>query len=57
MPATDLSPEERFHQIAGLLARGILRLHSRPTPPETAPESPKKALELTPKISPHVPVG
>jgi hypothetical protein len=44
-----LTPDQRRHEIASILARGILRLHrlARPAPAEDAPEPAPKGLELS----------
>ena len=53
-----LTPEQRFQQIAGLLARGLLRLQSRPAgspssgehpSPKNPPDSGPGGLELSPQ--------
>ena len=62
----DLNPDERRREIAAILARGILRLHSiRPVPPESAdseganqaPKECQKGLEVSATSRPHVTTG
>jgi len=63
MPATEpnLTPEERFHEIATILAGGLLRLRTLPeTPPSPpkstpgkSPESRRNVLDGGRKSSPH----
>jgi len=67
MPIDDaaLSPDERFHEVARILATGLLRLKSRPhiadepadTATEEASNSCRKPLGLTPKKRLHVLTG
>ena len=65
----DLSPDQRRHEIAVILAAGILRLTTRPQAmPEQADsaaqngteklsDSGRKPLDLRAPSSPHVPAG
>ena len=62
----DLKPDERRREIAAILARGILRLHStRPAAAELAnseganhaPEGRQKDLEVSATSHPHVTTG
>jgi hypothetical protein len=55
-----LSPDDRFHEIAEILVRGIHRLHSLPAPdPDSAPaestQSCQNGLEVggDPRLSGH----
>lgn len=61
-----LTPEERRRQIAAILARGVLRLHSSgQLPPHSAASTPsdnsskfrQKALEVSAPPSPHATRG
>jgi len=61
-----LSPTQRRHQIAAILARGVLRLHqaaqtcpgSRPSrAPENSSESGRNCLDASAETSPHVRAG
>jgi len=67
-PDADLTPEERFSEVARILAGGLLRLKPRPgsalvadighVPPEGNPsDSRQKALELRADLRTHVPSG
>ena len=68
-PEADLGPDERRHEIAAVLAAGILRLLSRPesapgaaragveTAPEGRPNPWQNPLDLPTPSSPHVCVG
>jgi len=67
--AAALRPDERRHEVATILAAGVLRLTSRPDVPPESPESadanglgkssdsPEKALELCPPPRTHCPHG
>ncbi len=41
-----LTPDERFTEVAGILAGGILRLHARAALPENPAESGSPGLEV-----------
>ena len=51
---THLTPEDRFREVAAVLARGLLRLHARPAAacpaehlgPENSPDSSPNCLEV-----------
>ncbi len=52
-PAT-MTSEQRFQEVAAILARGILRLQAAtPTISESAAESGQKSLALPSQTSPH----
>jgi hypothetical protein len=55
---TDLTPDQRRREVAGILARGVLRLHGMHSiDPEVAcdaPESAESSLELSAAPRPHV---
>jgi hypothetical protein len=63
MPATEshLTPEDRFREIATILAAGLLRLRTHPegppciakSGPGKSPESRRNTLDGGPKSSPH----
>ena len=59
MPATEpeLTPEERFRELAAILAAGILRLRIRPgaavSAPEESAESSRNSLDACRQQSPH----
>ena len=58
MTDCELTPDERFHQIAGILARGVLRLCAKPdSAPEEDTISPQKALDVAAQKRLHVPIG
>ena len=61
-----LTQDQRRHEIAAILARGILRLHAagqlaqelaEQAPPNDASEPTKKALEVSGTFRPHVTGG
>jgi len=53
-----VTPDERFHQIAGILASGVLRLGTKPVAgPQKTIKSPKKALDVAAQKPLHVLVG
>ena len=43
---SSLTPDERFAEVAGILAAGILRLHTRAALPENTAESGSPGLEV-----------
>jgi hypothetical protein len=52
-----MTPEERLAEIASILARGILRLHTRGAlPAEKLSDSGRNRLDSGCKMSPHVSV-
>ena len=62
----DLTPDQRRHEIAAILARGILRLHptrelahgsGAPEPTDHPPEPPQKDLEVSGTSRPHMTGG
>jgi hypothetical protein len=69
LPSPDdsrLTPDQRRREIASILARGILRLHSMARTAqnsagsgaaEHAPEPTQKALEVSAQLRPHVTRG
>jgi len=63
MPATELeiTPEERFREIATILAAGILRLRTRPSAhvitPEESAESSGISLDACHPRSPYIHAG
>ena len=70
MPTVDLpaTPEDRLHEVAAILAAGLLRLHARPelatsdipggpAAAQESPESSRNPLELPAHPSPHRPAG
>ena len=58
MTDPNLTPDERFHEIAAILAKGVLRLGMlQPAPPENSPTSPQKALDVAAEQRLHVSVG
>jgi hypothetical protein len=56
MPTTepDLTPEERFREVAAILAAGILRLRTDRKPTEESPESSGISLDGGSPRLPHV---
>jgi len=53
-----LSARERMHEVAAVLAQGVLRLKTWPAnAPENPPESPQISLDVRRDISPHVSDG
>lgn len=57
----DMTPEQRLDEVAGIFARGILRLHGRvpahPDPAENLPESSATCLELAARSRPDGATG
>jgi hypothetical protein len=52
------TPDERFHELAGILAEGILRLHERAAlPTQDADVAPPEDLEVTADPWLEVPAG
>ena len=57
VPSSELSPEQRRHELTGILAKGLLRLRRHRllagepdrTPHENSPESPATRLEVSDK--------
>jgi len=58
MTDRELAPDERLHEIAAILAKGILRLGMRQSaPPEDPSTSPQQALDVAAEQRLHVSVG